>query len=130
MANIEFDFNKLTKKEQQGYLAMSEKQQASFEKKWVALQTSMAELNDKIVKANRRAKAKEAREKEAQRKADTHRKIENGALLESILKNHDAEFLIFKDDNQKENERLRSFLEYCIGTPYVKSKIKEMKKED
>ena len=127
MEKIEFDFNRLSKKEQAGYLAMNEKQQASFAKKWVSIEAAKAEMNEKIVQANRRAKAKEAREKEAQRKADTHRKIENGALLEAILRVHNADFLIEKDPGQKENEQLRSFLEYALSTSYVKKKIEEMK---
>lgn len=127
MEKIEFDFNELSKKEQTGYLAMNERQQASFEKKWVSLQTAKAEMDEKILQANRRAKAKETREKELQRKADTHRKIENGALLEAILKVHGAEYLIEKDPGQKENEQLRSFLEYAFSTSYVKKKIEQLR---
>lgn len=127
MEKIEFDFNKLSKKEQTGYLAMNEKQQASYEKKWVFLQTAKADMDEKILQANRRAKAKEAREKEAQRKADTHRKIENGALLEAFLKVHGAEYLIDKDPGQKENEKLRSFLEYVFSTSYIRKKIEELR---
>ena len=127
MEKIEFNFDKLTKNEQQGYLAMSDKQKKSFEKKWISLQSTKAAMNEKIIQAKRQAKAKASREKEALRKADTHRKIENGALLEAVLKTHGAEFLIDKEDGQKENEKLKSFLEYCIGTPYVKKKIEDMR---
>ncbi len=127
MDNIIFEFDKLSKKEKQGYLSMTDKQKEAYEKKWLSLQQAKAEMDLKISQATQRAKAKAAREKEAQRKADTHRKIENGALLEAFLKNNNAEFLIYKENDQKENQKLKEFLEYCFKTPYVKKKIEELK---
>lgn len=126
MEKTEFKISKLTKKEQTGYLAMDEKQQAAFERKWIALEKAKAEMDEKILQANRRAKAKEARDKEAKRRADTHRKIENGALLEAVLKVHGADYLIEKDPGQKENEQLKEFLIYCLELPEVAWKIQDL----
>ncbi len=126
MEKIEFDVTKLNKTERAGYLAMTRQQQGSFEKKWIAIEMAKAEMNEKIIKANRRAKAKEAREKELKRKADTHRKIENGALLEAVLRVHGAESLIEKEQGKKENERLREFLIFCMGLPEVYEAIQKI----
>lgn len=129
MDSINFDIEKLTKKEKEGYMAMTDAQKLSYAKKWIKLKEQEAELDKKMTQAQHRAKVKAKAEKEEQRKKDTHRKIINGGLLEAFLKARGAEFLI-ELDSPNENQKLERFLEYVFDTKYVKEKIVQLASEE
>ena len=124
MTEIEFDFDQLSKKEQLAYQAMNQKERSAFENKWIRIQELKEEMLDKIEKTTHRARQKEAREKIRQRKADTHRKIVNGSILEVYLP---EELKALDEDNINQNTKLKEFFDYIFNTPYVKEEIKKIK---
>ena len=125
MKKIEFEFEKLSRSEKEGFLAMTDRQKLSYAKKWIRYQTEKAELDQKMKQAQHRAKVKSTTEKEALRKKETHRKIVNGGILEAFLTYNDADFLINLDDSNK-NGQLEAFLKYVFSTKYVKEKIQQL----
>ena len=122
-----FNTEMLSKRELTAYEAMNEKEKRAFENKWLRIQELREEMLDKVEKTNHRAKLKEAREKEVQRKKETHRKIVNGGILQVYLP---EELKQLDADNPNQNTKLKKFLDFVFGTRYVQDKIAEIQSRD
>lgn len=123
MNGIMFNPELLSKKEYQAYSAMNEKEKTAFENKWLRLQELKDEMLDKVEKTHNRMRQRDAREKIRQRKADTHRKIVNGSILDVYLPDELKEL---DKDNSNQNTALKEFFDYVFSTPYVKEKIEKI----
>jgi len=80
-----FDYNKLNKRDQVFYNAMTDSERQIFEKTWI--QIEMLKLKQQQQKnASRERAAKEKRAfAEKERKERTHRLVERGAIIESLI---------------------------------------------
>lgn len=87
----------------------------------------MANINEQIAKAeeeirqlqNRRKKLLNQRKAE-ERKARTHRLVERGAILESLL----------EQPEQYENEQIKVLLEIALRTPQAQEFLRRSRKEN
>ncbi len=83
--HMEFDINKLNKKDRAVYEVMTEAEKAKFEHTWVQLESQKLRL----LQYKRASKERNNREKkllaEKERKERTHRLIERGAILEYYI---------------------------------------------
>ena len=84
--NIEFDIEKLNKRDRASYEAMTASEQERFVRTWIQLENQKARL----VQYMNASKERNNREKkvlaERERKERTHRLIERGAILEAYIR--------------------------------------------
>lgn len=82
-----FDVEQLNKSEQKIYSVMTDSEKQNFERTWVQLE--LCKL--KLTQQKNASRVRAAREKkflvEKERKVRTHRLIERGAILESLIEN-------------------------------------------
>jgi len=117
METPRFNFEQLNKSEQKIYLAMTDSEKQNFERTWVQLE--MCKL--KLTQQKNASQMRTAREKKAlaekERKERTHRLIERGAILESLIENP----LDFS------NEEIKVLLEKILSSETVRWQIEQMR---
>lgn len=117
METPRFNFEQLNKSEQKIYLAMTDSEKQNFERTWVQLE--MCKL--KLTQQKNASQMRTAREKKAlaekERKERTHRLIERGAILESLIENS----LDFS------NEEIKVLLEKVLSSETARWQIEQMR---
>lgn len=78
---ITFNVDALSNKDRDLYWGMSEKDKASFEKSWIAIEEQKLKLKQMQNKMQKKRNA----QAQADRKKDAHRKIQCGGVLAEIL---------------------------------------------
>ncbi len=120
MTTIEFDFNKLNKKEQTIYSQMNGAEKADYERIWVQIETQKLRLEQ----CRNRSKVRNQKEKkilaEKDRRERTHRLIERGAILESYI----------DDPTDFTNEQIKSIVSAALNTDHMKSFIAYLRIDD
>ena len=115
MENPKFDVEQLNKSEQKIYSAMTESEKQCFEKTWVQLELCKI----KLTKQKNASQVRAAREKkslaEKERKARTHRLIERGAILESLIGNS-IDFT---------NDEIKALLEMIFSSDEAKLQLEQ-----
>ena len=117
METPRFNFEQLNKSEQKIYLAMTDSEKQNFERTWMQLE--MCKL--KLTQQKNAFQMRTAREKKAlaekERKERTHRLIERGAILESLIENS----LDFS------NEEIKVLLEKILSSETARWQIEQMR---
>lgn len=119
MTSIEFDFNKLNKKEQNLYIQMNDTEKADYERIWIQIETQKLRLEQ----CRNRSKIRNQREKkylaEKDRKERTHRLIERGAILESYI----------EDPTDFTNDDIKAIVSVAINTDHMQRYIADLRLE-
>ncbi len=115
MDPITFDKAKLNKEDTKTYDTMTAAEKASYEKTWVLLETQKAKLLQKKNKAKTRYQREQKALSEKSRKERTHRLIERGAILESLIE-HPEDF---------SNEDIKAILERILKDRSVADYIEQ-----
>lgn len=88
--DIIFDSEKLNKADRKIYEAMTDTEKANFERIWIMLETQKSKLEQQKNHSRLRAQREKKVLAEKERKARTHRLIERGAILESLIPDPEA----------------------------------------
>lgn len=117
METPRFNFEQLNKSEQKIYSVMTDSEKQNFERIW--MQMEMCKL--KLTQQKNASQMRTAREKKAlaekERKERTHRLIERGAILESLIENP----LDFS------NEEIKVLLEKILSSETARWQIEQMR---
>ncbi len=117
MTTIEFDFNKLNKKEQAIYLQMNDSEKADYERIWIQIETQKLRLEQ----CRNRSKVRNQREKkflaEKDRRERTHRLIERGAILEAYI-DEAADF---------SNDQIKDIVARAFNTDHMRRFIADLR---
>ena len=120
MTTVEFDFEKLNKKEQAIYRQMNDSEKADYVRIWIQIETQKLRLEQ----CRNRSKVRNQKEKkilaEKDRRERTHRLIERGAILESYI----------DDPTDFTNEKIKSIVSAALNTDHMKSFIAYLRIDD
>lgn len=120
MTTVEFDFEKLNKKEQAIYRQMNDSEKADYVRIWIQIETQKLRLEQ----CRNRSKVRNQKEKkilaEKDRRERTHRLIERGAILESYI----------DDPTDFTNEQIKSIVSAALNTDHMKSFIAYLRIDD
>lgn len=117
MTTVEFDYNKLNKKERSIYDQMSDSEKADYERIWIQIETQKLRLEQ----CRNKSKVRNQRERkylaEKDRKERTHRLIERGAILESYI----------DDPTDFTNDDIKSIVARALNTDHMRQYIADLR---
>ena len=117
MLLISFDYQKLNKKDQKYYDAMTDSERQNFERIWVNIETQKLRLMQQKNASKERANREKRSLAEKERKARNHRLIERGAILESCI----------IDPIELSNEQLREIVTRVFQSESVRQYIESIR---
>ena len=83
---MEFDIEKLNKKDRKAYEEMNDSEKVKFEKAWIQMESQKLRLFQYMNASKERNNREKKVQAEKERKERTHRLIERGAILEAYIK--------------------------------------------
>ena len=116
---MEFDKEKLNKKDRMAYEAMNNTEKEKFEKTWVQLETQKLRLLQYMRASKERFNREKKALAEKERKERTHRLIERGAILEAYI--HGSEDF--------SNEDIKDIVSRVMQAPSVIEYIEKTRKK-
>jgi len=120
MLTVEFDISKLNQTDRKIYEAMTEYEKQQFQHTWCLIESQKQRLIQQKNASKERNQRTQKVLAERARKERTHRLIERGALLESMI----------EDPDQYSNEQIKDFLIKTITTGYALSILSNMRAEN
>lgn len=117
MEKLFFDYSKLNKTEKLIYDNMSKSEKEKFEATWVQIETLKKRQVQHIHASKERAQREKKALAEKERKERTHRLIERGAILESLIDN----------PTDFSNEEIKEMMEKTLTTDFMKRFIEEIR---
>ena len=117
MNTVEFDFNKLNKRDQVTYNQMNVNEKSDYERIWVQIETQKLRLEQ----CRNKSKMRNQREKkviaEKDRRERTHRLIEHGAILNSYI----------DDVEDFSNDQIKEIVAMALNTDHMHRFIADLR---
>lgn len=120
MENVAFDPEKLNKADKAVYDAMSDYEKKNYERAWISLETTKMRLEQMKSASKIRNRKEQKYLSEKLRKERTHRLIERGAILESLI----------PDADTYSNEQIQFLLSKLIQSDNGQALLNSVKKQN